>query len=151
MAVKDILVKLAEKEALNGNQDFAYNLVVLADSGKCKGCGKKSEGKMCSKCAKPTACSLKGCDVKKAFGEMIKEGDKCYCCGGCAKKDKRVKSALSELIRKYAQNIDVDASQNQNPYANDPVRGPIWQEGFDAASPQGSNPATPVDQNILGM
>ena len=208
MGVKDILVKLAEKEAMKGNQDFAYNLVVLAESGKCKGCGKKSASNMCSKCSKITNCSLKSCDVKKAYGEMHKVGDKCYCCAGCAKKDKKNRSALSNLIMKYAGHVDPkckdcgnkkctcsamtacagsmckakmqkrhmhkadgkhyccsacamehmdkkayasdmlrkysedfgmgddnfsgDMSDNGNPYSDDPVRGPVWQEGYDA-------------------
>jgi hypothetical protein len=136
MGVKSVLAKLAEKEALKGNQEFAYNLVVLAETGKCKGCGTKCEGSMCSKCSKVTSCSLAGCDVKKAYGEMVKKGEKCYCCEGCAGKDKKVKSALAELIKKYAQDYtdSFDSMSEQNPYADDPMKAQIWQEGYDAGS-----------------
>lgn len=105
MSINNILNKLAEKEALKGNQDYAYNFVVLASSGKCKGCDAKCDGEMCSACSKKVECDLKGCNVKKAVGEMVKHGDKYYCCDGCVKKDsKSIKSStLDTLINKYAK------------------------------------------------
>lgn len=162
MDVKSILMKLAEKEAIGGNQDFAYNLVVMAEkSGKCS-CGKKCPGKYCSECSKMAKCSYKGCQVKKTLGDMIKSGDKSYCCDKCKTSDSHKKSALSDMILKYAQDYNMDQpstdmsgsgmgnmsgdpsmsaapAQSMNPYANDPMRGPIWQEGFDAGSNQNMN------------
>ena len=156
MDVNSILMKLAEKEAIGGNQDFAYNLVVMAEkSGKCS-CGKKCPGKYCSECSKMAKCSHKGCQVKKTLGDMIKSGDKSYCCDKCKKSDSHKKSALSDMILKYAQDYNMgqggadmsDSGMNNmpsaqaqimNPYANDPMRGPIWQEGFDASSNQNMN------------
>jgi hypothetical protein len=66
MSVRDILNKLAEKKALEGDQDFAFRLIEAADKGnKCDSCGKKGElmhrkGKeMCADCIKKDLDSVK--------------------------------------------------------------------------------------------
>ena len=108
MSIEHILEKLASKQASLGNHEFAYRLIEASE--KCAYCGTKKgemmerKGKtVCKTCAKMTKCALKGCKAKMMYGEMIKKGDKAYCCKDCAKADSRMKrTALDEMIEKYA-------------------------------------------------
>jgi hypothetical protein len=109
MSLDHILNKLAEKHILAGNKDFAYRLVEASEK-ECAHCGSKSaeimkrKGKhTCPKCAKETKCALKGCEAKMMYAEMHKQGGKAYCCKDCAKADKMKKTALDDLIQKYAK------------------------------------------------
>jgi len=125
MSVKDILNKLAEKQMLSGNDDFAFRLVEAADkSEKCHFCDKKAhmmkrKGKkdihVCKECGTSTKCSLKGCSAKMMYGEMIKKGGKAYCCSGCASKDvKMKKTALDEMLEKYAKKtLTLEQAKNE--------------------------------------
>ena len=122
MSVVDILNKLAEKHIVSGNNEYAYRLVEAVDSSEkeCGYCGKKSQtmkrkGKdLCEKCAKKTKCSLKGCEAMMMYGEMYKKGGKAYCCADCAKADKMKKTALDDLIEKYAGIEDLKKWQKEH-------------------------------------
>jgi hypothetical protein len=109
MSFDHILNKLAEKHILAGNKDFAYRLVEASEK-ECSHCGDKSSEMMkrkskhfCPKCSKQTKCALKGCEAKMMYAEMHKQGGKAYCCKDCAKADKMKKTALDDMIEKYAK------------------------------------------------
>jgi len=108
MSFDHILNKLAEKHILAGNKDFAYRLVEASEK-ECSHCGDKSAEMMkrkskhfCPKCSKQTKCALKGCEAKMMYAEMHKQGGKVYCSKDCAKADKMKKTALDDMIEKYA-------------------------------------------------
>jgi len=108
MSFDHILNKLAEKHILAGNKDFAYRLVEASEK-ECSHCGDKSAEMMkrkskhfCPKCSKQTKCALKGCEAKMMHAEMHKQGGKVYCSKDCAKADKMKKTALDDMIEKYA-------------------------------------------------
>jgi len=109
MSFDHILNKLAEKHILAGNKDFAYRLVEASEK-ECSHCGDKSAEMMkrkskhfCPKCSKQTKCALKGCEAKMMYAEMHKQGGKVYCSKDCAKADKMKKTALDDMIEKYAK------------------------------------------------
>jgi len=109
MSFDHILNKLAEKHILAGNKDFAYRLVEASEK-ECSHCGDKSAELMkrkskhfCPKCSKQTKCALKGCEAKMMYAEMHKQGEKAYCSKDCAKADKMKKTALDDMIEKYAK------------------------------------------------
>jgi hypothetical protein len=108
MSFDHILNKLAEKHILAGNKDFAYRLVEASEK-ECSHCGDKSSEMMkrkskhfCPKCSKQTKCALKGCEAKMMYAEMHKQGGKAYCSKDCAKANKMKKTALDDMIEKYA-------------------------------------------------
>lgn len=114
MSVPYILKKLAKKFQINGENDFAANLLSVSEkiSDKCSFCGEKrgkplgkAGKKVCSTCSKKTACSLEGCGKKKMLGEMSKYGDEFFCCNECLNKRKTSikSSSLQSMLKKYAQ------------------------------------------------
>ena len=155
MALDDILLKLAEKSALRGNQDLAFNLIAVAN---CDDCGEQCN---CSKCNKKDKSASN--ESKTTLAEMVdkysgnqsnikkknwddwknedfgknksKEIEK-----EKAKKQRREekyepKTALSILIKKYAQ---YDMPDNEQFISNDSQipqdMGDAMGEGFDSAS-----------------
>lgn len=88
--VNDILIKLAKKKEQTGDKELALELIKHVKE-KCDFCGKnagamKRRGKTaCEACGKIVQCSLKGCRVKAAFGEMVKHNGKPFCCNKCVK------------------------------------------------------------------
>lgn len=116
MVINDILYKLAEQKAIEGDLNFAENLVAIAHkNNKCNFCKKtealmEKEGKMvCKSCGKDTKCSAKGCDTKKMKGQMKMKDGKPYCSNSCMKNIKKSSSdVLSQMIKKYAHKMKED-------------------------------------------
>ena len=127
MSLDHILNKLAEKEMLKGNTQYAFKLITSADQ-KCSKCGAKS---------------TKLVDKK---GDML--------CPDCFKPFKK-SAALISLLAKYAQMSDFtpendftqddfdnhmaqgwdagNQDQEKNPYPLDSPQGIAWKQGYDEA------------------
>ena len=66
----------------------------------------------CDHCGEKTKCALKGCPVIMDYCDMVKGGDKVFCCKNCAKKDESNKLA-SVTARDDSRTIRKDQDRKQ--------------------------------------